>query len=140
MAVVVTHPFVSAIADSGDTSIVQPSDWNANHVVTGLATVAETGAYADLTGKPALASVGTVTIDFGTSGSLATATLTAPWITLSSVLVVSPGGATADHDAEDVLIEQIQASVSAVAAGSCTVMAFAPAGTWGRYTFNVVGI
>lgn len=122
MAAVVTHQFVSGIADSGDTTIVQPSDWNAGHVVTGVP------------------EVSTVTVDFGASGSLATATLTAPWITLSSVLVVSPGGATADHDAEDVLIEQIQASVSAVAAGSCTVMAFAPAGTWGQYTFNLVGI
>jgi hypothetical protein len=27
----ITHPFVSAIADSGDSSIVEPSDWNATH-------------------------------------------------------------------------------------------------------------
>ena len=120
----VTHAFVSAIPDGPDDAIVQPSDWNAAHVVT-------------LTGVP---EVATVTVDFGTSGSLATATLTASWITASSVLVVTPGGATADHDAEDVLIEEIKASVSAVANGSCTVMAFAPNDTWGRYTFNVVGI
>ena len=118
----VTHAFVSAIPDGPDDTVVQPSDWNAAHVITGVP------------------EVGTVEIDFGTSGSLATATLTAAWITATSVLVVSPGGATADHDAEDVLIEEIKVSVSAVAAGSCTVMAFAPAGTWGRYTFNVVGI
>jgi hypothetical protein len=117
MAAVVNH----ATTATGS-PLIGAADWNANHVVTGVP------------------EVGTVTVDFGASGSLATATLTASWITASSVLVVSPGGATDDHDPEDVLIEEIKASVSAVAAGSCTVMAFAPNGTWGRYTFNVVGI
>ncbi len=32
----VRHSFVSAIPDSGDTSIVQPSDWNADHIVEGV--------------------------------------------------------------------------------------------------------
>jgi hypothetical protein len=31
----VTHPFVSAKADGGDSSLVRPSDWNASHVFTG---------------------------------------------------------------------------------------------------------
>lgn len=28
----VTHSFVSAVADGGDSSLVRPSDWNDNHV------------------------------------------------------------------------------------------------------------
>lgn len=50
MAVSVTHSFVSAIPDGGDPTIVQPSNWNDDHVVTGLATVATTGAVSDLSG------------------------------------------------------------------------------------------
>ena len=42
MALSVTHPYVSAIADSGDTSVVQPSDWNAGHTIAGLGTGVET--------------------------------------------------------------------------------------------------
>lgn len=30
----VTHPFVSAIADGGDATLVQPSNWNASHTVS----------------------------------------------------------------------------------------------------------
>ena len=29
----ITHPFVSAIADGGDASLVQPSNWNADHTI-----------------------------------------------------------------------------------------------------------
>jgi hypothetical protein len=29
----ITHTYVSAIADGGDSTLVQPSNWNANHVV-----------------------------------------------------------------------------------------------------------
>lgn len=35
MALTVTHPFVSAIADGVDNTLVQPSDWNANHTISG---------------------------------------------------------------------------------------------------------
>lgn len=37
--------------------IVLPSDWNDDHSVTGLATVAETGSYNDLTDKPTLGTI-----------------------------------------------------------------------------------
>lgn len=33
----ITHAFVSAIADGGDASLVQPSNWNAGHTLTGIA-------------------------------------------------------------------------------------------------------
>lgn len=40
MAVVVVHPFVNPKADGADTTITRPSDWNANHTITGLGTAA----------------------------------------------------------------------------------------------------
>lgn len=40
MAITVKHTKVSAVADSADTSIVRPSDWNADHTLTGLGTAA----------------------------------------------------------------------------------------------------
>jgi hypothetical protein len=55
MAVTVTHQKVSAIADDPVSSAngeVLPSDWNATHTVSGLATVAESGDYGDLSGTP----------------------------------------------------------------------------------------
>lgn len=34
MPVSVTHPFVSTVSDSGNSSIVQPTNWNADHTIT----------------------------------------------------------------------------------------------------------
>jgi hypothetical protein len=41
MSVTVKHPFVSAVPDSADTSLVRPSNWNADHTIIGLGTAAE---------------------------------------------------------------------------------------------------
>lgn len=41
MTVTVKHPFVSAVVDSADTSLVRPSNWNADHTIVGLGTAAE---------------------------------------------------------------------------------------------------
>jgi hypothetical protein len=51
MAITVKHSKTSAIPDAGDTTLVQPSDWNADHTLTGTVPVANggTGA-ATLTG------------------------------------------------------------------------------------------
>jgi len=46
MAITVTHKFVSLIPDAGDTTIVQPSNWNDTHELTGLGTMAEQNANA----------------------------------------------------------------------------------------------
>lgn len=40
MAVTVSHAKTSAKADGADATLVQPSDWNAGHTVTGVTTVA----------------------------------------------------------------------------------------------------
>lgn len=44
MPITVTHKFVSAIPDAGDPTIVQPSNWNDTHQLTGLGTMAEQDA------------------------------------------------------------------------------------------------
>jgi hypothetical protein len=46
MPITVTHKFVSAIPDAGDPTIVQPSNWNDTHELTGLGTMAEQNANA----------------------------------------------------------------------------------------------
>jgi hypothetical protein len=44
MSVTVKHPFVSTVPDSADTSLVRPSNWNADHTIIGLGTAAELNA------------------------------------------------------------------------------------------------
>jgi hypothetical protein len=44
MAITVKHTKVSAVPDDGDTSLVRPSDWNADHSLAGLGTAAELDA------------------------------------------------------------------------------------------------
>ena len=34
MGVVVVHPFVSAVAEQADSTLVGPNEWNANHSIT----------------------------------------------------------------------------------------------------------
>jgi hypothetical protein len=46
MAITVKHLKVSTIPDAGDDSLVEPSDWNADHTLTGLGTMAEQNANA----------------------------------------------------------------------------------------------
>jgi hypothetical protein len=51
MAITVKHLKTSAIADAGDATLVQPSDWNADHQLTGTVPVANGGTGAStLTG------------------------------------------------------------------------------------------
>ena len=44
MAITVKHSKVSAVADGADTSLVRPSDWNADHTLTGVGTAASLDA------------------------------------------------------------------------------------------------
>lgn len=44
MAITVKHTKVSTVPDSTDTSLVRPSDWNADHTLSGLGTMAEQNA------------------------------------------------------------------------------------------------
>ena len=66
MAITVKHNKVSTVPDGDDTSVVRPSDWNADHTLVGLGTMAEQNANAvAITGGTAtLAS-----LDIATSGT-----------------------------------------------------------------------
>ena len=44
MPITVKHTKVSAVPDAGDANLVQPSDWNADHTLIGLGTMAEQNA------------------------------------------------------------------------------------------------
>lgn len=44
MAITVKHTKVSTVPDTADTSLVRPSDWNADHTLTGLGSMAEQNA------------------------------------------------------------------------------------------------
>jgi len=77
MAINVTHSKVSTIPDGDDTSLIRPSDWNDDHVIAGLGTMAEQNANAvAITGGtisgvtiPASNLTGTVTVPQGGTGA-----------------------------------------------------------------------
>jgi len=70
MPITVKHTYVSSIPDSGDTTLVQPSNWNADHTLIGLGTIAEQDANnVNITGGSitGVSGIGTVTSVTGTS-------------------------------------------------------------------------
>ena len=73
MAITVKHTKVSTIPDDADTSLVRPSDWNADHTLVGLGTMAEQNANAvAITGGTAtLTSVTTPVVQATNSAGLA---------------------------------------------------------------------
>lgn len=102
MALTVTHAYVSAVADSGDHNVVQPSDWNDDHVVTGANEItisAKTGAYTVVAGD--LGTIINCTANSFTVTLTAAATLGAGfncWVwntsnTATDVITVDPNGA-----------------------------------------------
>jgi sugar lactone lactonase YvrE len=79
MPITVKHTKVSTIPDTDDTSLVRPSDWNADHTLVGLGTMAEQNANAvAITGGTAtLASLDIITS--GTDAEIAPNTGIAGW-------------------------------------------------------------
>jgi hypothetical protein len=79
MAITVKHTKVSTVPDDADTSLVRPSDWNADHTLVGLGTMAEQNANAvAITGGTAtLASLDIVTS--GTDAEIAPNTGITGW-------------------------------------------------------------
>jgi hypothetical protein len=73
MPITVKHTKVSTIPDDADTSLVRPSDWNADHTLAGLGTMAEQNANAvAITGGTAtLTSVTTPIVQATNSAGLA---------------------------------------------------------------------
>jgi hypothetical protein len=78
MAITVKHSKVSAIPDDADTNLVRPSDWNAEHSLVGIGTLAEQNANnVAITGGSitGVTGVGTVT-SVGGTGTVNGVTLT----------------------------------------------------------------
>ena len=78
MAITVKHSKVSTIPDDADTSLVRPSDWNADHTLVGLGTMAEQNANAvaitggSISGVSGLGTVTSITAGSGLSGGTIT--------------------------------------------------------------------
>ena len=79
MAVSLKHAFVSAVSDGGDTSLVRPSNWNAEHDLTMAAdrilgrVTSGTGAAEELTASQVKTLLAIASGDVSGLGSLATA-------------------------------------------------------------------
>jgi hypothetical protein len=78
MAITVKHSKVSTIPDDADTSLVRPSDWNADHTLVGLGTMAEQNANnvnitgGSISGVSGLGTVTSITAGSGLSGGTIT--------------------------------------------------------------------
>ncbi len=100
----------------------------------------EDGAWAIPAGGSA--NVGSATVDFGAGDTTATVTVTGQsWVAAGSkILCVPSGEATADHSAEDYLLEQISAvATNRVAGAGFDIVAHAPNGARGQYIINFTG-
>ena len=97
MAITVKHNKVSTIPDTPDTSLVRPSDWNADHTLVGTIDVANggTGAstltgYVKGNGTSAMTAVATVpSTDITGLGTMSTQNANAVAITGGSITGVS---------------------------------------------------
>jgi hypothetical protein len=82
----------------------------------------------------------TVTVDFGTSDDMVTSTISAAWVTSTSIIsmVITPH--LTDHDLEDVLLEQLVCTYGNIVNGtSFDIFVHAPSDTWGRYIIKIMG-
>lgn len=104
MAVSLKHSFQSAVADGGDTSLVRPSNWNAEHDLTMATgkllgrTTAGTGAAEEISAGTGLSlsagsltNAGVTSFSAGTTG-LTPSTGTTGGVTLAGTLAVANGG------------------------------------------------
>jgi hypothetical protein len=94
MALSITHSYVSAVPDAGDASLVQPSDWNDVHDISGLAAGIE-----DFLATPSSANLATAVTDETGSGALVfanTPTLVTPvlGVATGSTLTLTQGTIT----------------------------------------------
>lgn len=134
MAVSLKHAFQSAKADGGDTTLVQPSNWNAEHSLSMATsrllgrTTAGAGAVEELTvgtgltlSAGSLSNGGVLSFDGGTTG-LTPAVATTGAITLGGTLAIANGGTNATTTP----------TAGAVAYGTGTAYAFTSAGTAGQ--------
>jgi hypothetical protein len=93
MALSITHSYVSAVPDAGDASLVQPSDWNDVHDISGLAAGIE-----DFLATPSSANLKTAVTDETGSGALVfanTPTLVTPVLGVASATSINKVAITA---------------------------------------------
>jgi hypothetical protein len=103
MAITVKHSKVSTIPDDADTSLVRPSDWNADHALTGVIDVANggTGAstltgYVKGSGTSAMTAAATVpSTDITGLGTISTQNANAVAITGGTINGTTIGATTA---------------------------------------------
>jgi hypothetical protein len=86
-----------------------------------------------------------VTINFGPATDpeedTVYTTVSAPWVAADSVITLTLGGPTSDHDLEDAAIERIIMSVGNIVPGvSFDIIANAGNCSWGQYQVEVVGV
>ena len=92
MAITVKHSKVSTIPDEADTSLVRPSDWNADHTLTGTIDIAN-GGTGQTTANAAFNAL--VPSQTGNTGKYLTTNGTdTSWATNASGDVVGPASAT----------------------------------------------
>jgi hypothetical protein len=103
MTISLKHSYQSAVPDGGDTGLVQPSDWNAEHAIT-MATNKVLGRATAGTGAvEELAITGSGSVAFGTAPTIASPTITtsptaagATWTDLGTVTTADINGGTID--------------------------------------------
>ena len=97
MPITVKHSKVSTIPDDADTSLVRPSDWNADHTLVGLGTMAEQDANnvnitgGSITGVTGVGTVTSITAGTGLSGGTIT---TSGTIAIDSTVTTNSGTQT----------------------------------------------
>lgn len=95
---------------------------------------------------PSNTRMGQAVLDFGfvpsVEGDVASVSVAAPWVNQNSVVICQIGSlASDDHDIEDASIEGIAARASNIVTGvSFDIIAYAPQGTWGKYTVMYQGL
>lgn len=116
--------------------IVLPSDWNADHTLTGSV------AWSEVTDK----FKATVEVDFGflsgQENNIVTVTVPATWVTPTTALICAPlATATADHDPEDYALEGIKAYATNIVDGvSFDIIVSANYATFGKYNIQAIGV
>lgn len=102
MAISLKHAFTSAIADGGDTSLVQPSNWNAEHNLT-MAT-------SRILGRTTAGAGSAEEISVGTGLSLSSGSLA-----VSTIPVANGGTGITSYTTGDILYASSASALSALA-------------------------
>jgi|GEM_PF-3040277 len=101
------------------------------------------GVYAVVpSGGPGEPNTATATIDFGSDPSYVTiTTVPAAWTTASTAAVVQPWAATADHEVEDAILEDIRFEIANRVPGvSFDIIARSPNGSTGAFIVRAVEV